>query len=121
MSKKPKKININFNFSLEDILKHHGIFTGPFGFIDKDTNDARDKVLNVETGMFDMDKIESLVDDYVQHKITKKYGNGWMMDDADIGVNISFSYKLKRIIYDEIFELRQELFPEDYEVNERKG
>ena len=75
--------------SIEDLFEYHNI----------DGEEQEDNYMTDELE-WDLEKIRELLDDYTQDKITEKYGDGWMMNSASIGNNISFDYELDSIIYE---------------------
>jgi hypothetical protein len=96
--KKPIKVSL----SVEELFEH-------FGLTDKEQWEG----YHTENGNWDMDKIDELLDMHVTHKVESDHGEGWMTDEANLSVKITFEVEVDSIVSYEEGEDRKLLTTDD--------
>ena len=101
INKKLKK-PIKLSLTIEELFDHFNI---PF--------EKQWEGYHTKNGNWDMDKIDELLDMHVTHKVESDHGEGWMTDEANLSVKITFEVEVDSIVSYEEGEDRKLITTDD--------
>tara|TARA_Y100000310_G_scaffold174748_1_gene174888 strand:- start:88 stop:411 length:324 start_codon:yes stop_codon:yes gene_type:complete len=96
--KKPLRISL----TIGELFEHFGL-----------THKEQWGRYHTKNGNWDMDKIDELLDIHVTHKVEEAHGEGWMTDEANLGVTIKFEVEVDSIVSYEEGEDRKLITTDD--------